>query len=122
MLALSVRQPWAWLIVQGFKDIENRPWPAWQSVLGQRVYIHASKRFDRNGYRVIRQRFPDVCLPCPETFDRGGIVGSVIVTGCVTDSPSRWFTGPYGFTLAEAMPCTYRRCTGTLGFFKPRFC
>lgn len=23
--ALSVRQPWAWLIVNGLKDIENRP-------------------------------------------------------------------------------------------------
>jgi len=25
--ALSVRQPWAWLIVSGLKDIENRPRP-----------------------------------------------------------------------------------------------
>jgi hypothetical protein len=23
---IVVRQPWAWLIVQGFKDIENRSW------------------------------------------------------------------------------------------------
>lgn len=23
--ALTVHQPWAWLIVAGFKDIENRP-------------------------------------------------------------------------------------------------
>lgn len=24
---LSIRQPWAWLIVNGYKDIENRTWP-----------------------------------------------------------------------------------------------
>jgi ASCH domain len=26
LLALSVRQPWAWLIVNGVKDNENRSW------------------------------------------------------------------------------------------------
>lgn len=24
--AISIRQPWAWLIANGFKDIENRDW------------------------------------------------------------------------------------------------
>ena len=26
MKVIVVRQPWAWLIVNGFKDIENRSW------------------------------------------------------------------------------------------------
>jgi hypothetical protein len=26
--AISIRQPWAWLIVNGYKDIENRIWAA----------------------------------------------------------------------------------------------
>ena len=26
MKALSIRQPWAWLIVNGYKDVENRTW------------------------------------------------------------------------------------------------
>jgi hypothetical protein len=26
MRALSIRQPWAWLIVHGFKPVENRDW------------------------------------------------------------------------------------------------
>lgn len=26
-LALSVQQPWAWLIVWGLKPVENRTWP-----------------------------------------------------------------------------------------------
>mgnify|MGYP002359850962 FL=1 len=27
MKALSIRQPWAGLIIHGYKDIENRDWP-----------------------------------------------------------------------------------------------
>ena len=26
MKAISIRQPWAWLIVNGYKDVENRTW------------------------------------------------------------------------------------------------
>jgi ASCH domain len=26
MRTLSLRQPWAWLVVNGYKDIENRSW------------------------------------------------------------------------------------------------
>ncbi len=26
MKALSIKQPWAWLICAGYKDIENRSW------------------------------------------------------------------------------------------------
>ena len=38
--ALSIRQPWAWLIVNGFKDVENRNWRThWRG----RLLIHASK-------------------------------------------------------------------------------
>ena len=27
MKALSIRQPWAWAIINAGKDIENRQWP-----------------------------------------------------------------------------------------------
>src|SRR5436189_5084024 len=38
MKALSVRQPWAWLIVNGYKDIENRDWATKRR---GRIWIHA---------------------------------------------------------------------------------
>ena len=43
-LAISVRQPWAWAIVHGGKDIENRDWKASNPGLRFRgaVAIHAS--------------------------------------------------------------------------------
>jgi ASCH domain len=49
MKALSVRQPWAWLIVQGFKGIENR---TWQTSFRGTVLIHAGMRIDQEANRV----------------------------------------------------------------------
>jgi len=43
MKALSIRQPWAWLLVEGFKDIENR---TWKTNYRGSFLIHASKQFD----------------------------------------------------------------------------
>ena len=43
-IALAVQQPWAWLIVNGIKDVENRNWPLPEKYLGQLVLIHASAR------------------------------------------------------------------------------
>ena len=37
---LSIRQPWAWLIVNGYKDIENR---TWSTRFRGKVLIHGMK-------------------------------------------------------------------------------
>ena len=42
MKAITVKQPWASLIVHGIKDIENRTWPCPKRYIGKRVLIHAS--------------------------------------------------------------------------------
>ena len=42
--ALSLHQPWASLIAAGFKSIETRSWPPPQSLIGQRIAIHAAKK------------------------------------------------------------------------------
>jgi hypothetical protein len=46
MRAISVRQPYAWAIIHGGKDVENRSQRAafqFKPVIGERVLIHASK-------------------------------------------------------------------------------
>lgn len=43
MKALTVRQPWASLIVAGVKDVENRSWAAPERLVGERIGIHAAK-------------------------------------------------------------------------------
>ena len=45
MKALSLKQPWADLIVQGKKIIETRKW---RTNFRGEFYIHASKSFDKN--------------------------------------------------------------------------
>jgi len=114
-LALSVQQPWAWLIVNGFKPVENRDW---STRIRGRIYIHAGKKFDEAGYLYVRQEYPEIEMPAREVFARGGIVGTATLTGCVEDSASPWFFGPYGFALADAVPTTLIPCRGMLGFFR----
>lgn len=43
MRAISVWQPFATLLVKGFKIFETRTWPAPQSVIGQRIGIASTK-------------------------------------------------------------------------------
>lgn len=111
--ALSIMQPWAWLIVAGHKDVENRTWPT--SYRGP-VLIHAGKRFD---FDPQEWDWPHIEQPCD--FDLGGIVGEAEIIDCVRDSRSPWFHGPYGFVLDNMRPLPFRPCRGQLGFFVPDF-
>src|SRR5665213_2736034 len=47
MIALSILQPYAWLIVTGRKDIENR---TWRTGRRGRVLIHAGKNYPKRDY------------------------------------------------------------------------
>jgi len=120
MVALSLKQPWAWLIVHGYKDIENRPWICPRRFLGKRIGIHASKTFDKAGYDWVRAVFPKIPLPLPDRIDIGGLVGSVVFLECVNASASSWFEGPWGFVLQSPIPYPLQPCRGQLGFFEPK--
>ncbi|MFN3827821.1 MAG: ASCH domain-containing protein [Micavibrio sp.] len=114
MLTLSIRQPWAWTIVNGHKSVENRNWATKHR--GE-ILIHASKTFDREGYYWIRQQFPNLPLPPIGSYHLGGIVGKARLTDCVEDHPSPWFFGEYGFVLDRAQPLPFMPVNGQLGFF-----
>lgn len=116
--ALSILQPWAWLIVQGFKPIENR---TWSTDLRGEILIHAGKGFDDEAYSSMRtgplRLIVPTYLPKKEQFERGGIVGQANIVDCVIEHPSEWFFGPYGFVLADAKPLPFRPLRGQLMFF-----
>lgn len=118
MIALSIRQPWAWLIVNGYKDIENRSWP---TKFRGRILVHAGKGMTRDEYEECRDWALEVdrAIPFPsfDALQRGGVVGACDITGCVADSPSPWFVGEYGFKIANARPLPFRECKGALSFF-----
>lgn len=122
--ALSGWNPWFYLLVHPpFKDVENRPWRLPKHMIGQRIYVHASLKFDLDGLNDIVRRGliteEQARLAC--TAPRGAIIGEVTLTGCVTQSQSPWFSGPYGFTLAD--PVAYDvpiPMKGRLGFWECR--
>lgn len=121
MKALSIRQPYAWLIVNGFKDIENRSWDTKYRGL---VLIHASKGMKRADYdaaKAICDSLPPlqrVILPAFDKLERGGIVGYTHITGTTRESASPWFFGPVGFELHGSKPLPFHPLKGRLSFFE----
>ena len=114
MKALSIRQPWAQLIVEGYKDVENRNWPCkYRGVL----VIHASLRFDYDGYSYLEEK--GLFLHSPDWFTRGALIGAVRLIACIREHTSEWFCGPYGYVFEAAEewpdPVPYK---GKLGFFE----
>lgn len=122
--AFSIPQPWAWLVVHGFRDCENRSWKPLNSDIDFRgaFLVHTGKRFDREGWEFVRDTYPDVPMPAALAFDqnRGGIVGRAVITDVVLEHSSRWFRGPYAFLIADGAPLPFLPCQGGQGFFKPR--
>ena len=120
MKALSIRQPWAWLIVNGYKDIENRTWPT--KVRGD-ILIHASKGCTNQEFEdaisFVDSFNPALAAKIPEIskLKRGGIVGIAKLTDCVTKSNSKWFAGKFGFVLKGGYEFPFRPMAGMLGFF-----
>ena len=118
MKAISIRQPWSWLIVNGIKDIENRKW---RTDYRGPLLIHASKLWDQEGYEFIQSRggeWKTDFLQEKEDFERGYLIGMVEMIDCVEHHPSKWFFGPWGFVFESpevwADPIPYR---GQLGLF-----
>lgn len=109
---ISIRQPWAYHILNNGKDIENRDWA---TKFRGRILIHASKGCTRAEYDAAAVYGP---LPPLADLERGGIVGSITITDCVDQSDSRWFFGKYGFVLSQPKPIPFIPLKGQLGIFK----
>jgi len=114
-LALSIKQPWAWLIVNGYKDVENRTW--YTKYRGE-LYIHSPKRMDFDSYSLIEINFPKIKLPQMFNLKYGGIVGKVRLIDCIEVHDSKWFTGPYGFVFKDPVIVPFIPYRGELGLFQ----
>lgn len=123
MIALSIRQPWAALVVMGPKDIENRTWPTKRR---GRVLIHAAKNMSADDYHAVigflteRPSLAHVLkqLPKPDDLAMGSIIGAVDLVDCVSASRSPWYMGAIGFELANAREFFHIPFKGALGFFE----
>jgi len=118
--ALSIRQPWAWAIINAGKDIENR---TWATKFRGPVCIHAAKavppvRYLLECHEVTRITGRNNMPPkLADDFPRGGIIGTAEIVDCVDASESPWFFGPYGFVLRNVQPVEFIPVKGALSFF-----
>lgn len=120
MKTLSIRQPWAWHILNSGKDIENR---SWKTNYRGRVLIHASKGIGNVKEFDAANDFAEriagkIYVPGVDLMMRGGIIGSVEIVDCVTSSDSPWFMGKYGFVLRDPRSHLFIPWKGQLGLFE----
>lgn len=112
---LSIRQPYAWLIVQGIKPVENR---TWRTNFRGRVLIHAGVTFAKRDFADCLEVYGDQGFPRTREEMVGGIVGEAVIVDCVKAHPSPFFIGPHAFVLEQ--PKAYQKLIpygGKLGFF-----
>lgn len=127
LYALSIKQPWAALVVQGLKCIEIRRWP---TARRGRILIHASGVPDKRteAWRHVTEETRGL------TQLRGGIIGAVQLIDCLkyhdlatflTDQAGHynepsWFEPPllYGFRFAQAEVLPFQKYPGWFRFFK----
>ena len=118
MKALSIRQPWAWLIAEGHKDVENR---TWRTDYRGPILIHASQYDRGTEYWLLSnmiQASHNIEIPAWGDVQRGGIIAVADLVAVVTKSPSRWFEGPYGFFLANIRRGPFIPFSGSLKLFE----
>lgn len=97
MKTLSIKQPWASLIIENIKNIENRTWKCPEKYIGQRILVHASSAktiglmanyLNKDQLLAFREKFGWSGLDFLEP--RGAIIGSVEIVDCVINHPSVW--------------------------------
>lgn len=135
MKVLTIKQPWAWAIVNGTKRVENRTWRPPLNVIGQRIAIHTSARIEK-AELLAYSELGAWLEPTVNTLPTGCIVGTAIVKGYVVVndmggvevqtkgaqrySPNKdpWFCGPVGWLLDDVrkLPGPLP-CKGALGLW-----
>lgn len=101
MKAITIKQPWASLIVSGLKDVENR---TWKTNFRGRVLIHAGKARDKS-FGMPKKLFADnkvYSIINSKQLPQGAIIGSVEIVDCVKNHPSLWAVeGEWNWVLAS---------------------
>lgn len=121
-IAISVRQPWAWAIIHGGKPLENRSAKAisFMVPLRGRRAVHSSKGLTREEYESAAEFMAGLGITVPPAIElkRGGVIGSINVTGAISESASPWFFGPRALVLEDPQPCDFIPAVGQLGYFR----
>lgn len=146
MLALSLWQPWAWYVVEGYKAIENRPWRPPSKLIGKTFLLHAAKRQSEDERRRAALLAAEASFlrssppPPPALLDlpTGGIVGVGRVVGVLEPAVARttpahhtavglaerkhalgwWMRAQYGWVLDDVRPLPFVELRGMQRLFR----
>lgn len=121
--ALSLTQPWAWLVANGHKDIENRKIGFSHKSFRGEFYIHATVAESPvdHAHATALAHSRGIELPRPGDLQRGGIIGIARIVDIVRAGArhSFWhFPEQFGFIVADARPLPFVACRGALGFWR----
>lgn len=128
--ALSFKQPFAWLIANGYLLVDDRTWGT--EYTGP-ILIHASKGLYEEYYDYLLDQ-TDLPLPAKDKMLYGGVVGMANLVGCYQPkrlpqglSPAQQSsfdhvpTNMYGFLFEQAQPLPLMPCRGQLKIFELDF-
>lgn len=112
MKALTLLNPWAQAIAYWGKDLENRTWAPPESLIGERIAIHAGKMplsgaaLDDVQHVVDQLATSIIHLPEPVSVGwflqrSSAVLCTAVVGRPVRESKSRWFIGPLGWPLRD---------------------
>lgn len=138
--AISLTQPWAWVILNLGKRIENRDWV---THFRGRLLLHAAKGmtvadwYAAHDFVAAFDAEAAARIPKPKdpALVRGALVGRAELVDVVspgwkfasrrrprdnwTEQQKRWYMGAYGFVLAHVRPTNVVPCKGALGLWVP---
>ena len=130
MKTLSIRQPWASLIIKGFKNVENR---SWRTPIRGEIAVHASASKAEDDWEdaiitvsMIQtitfseaEKWIIEAIGDYDKLPRGAILGTVEITDCKRERTSPWhFEENWGFYLQN--PKEIKKpipANGKLGFW-----
>lgn len=118
MKTLSVRQPYAWLLVSGLKDVENR---SWDTTHRGPLLIHAAAKPMTQADRAWLAELCTECgiaHPSEDDLRTGGIVGVVWLKAIRPRSRSPWWDGEsLAWVMSNSDALEFIPCKGKLGLW-----
>jgi hypothetical protein len=114
--AITVRQPWAWAIVMGYKDVENR-----RNRTERRgpLLVHAGLQMDPRGLQILWEL--GLHRKLPDELPLEALIGEVRLSDCRYGYKSDWSrSGQWQWIFTS--PKEFRNplsCVGAPGFFTP---
>lgn len=125
--ALSFKQPFAWLIANGYLMVDDR---TWGTQYRGPVLIHASKGLYKEYYDYLKSN-TEIPLPTKDKLEYGGVVGIANLVLCcrpgelpegVSQEQRAHYGGvhqkSFGLLFEQATPLALRPCRGKLGIFE----